>query len=217
MSSYCCCCLVLDKPLSNRPSCILTVTEVICTLSPVWSWPLLFPAGTRRRISVGLTLVHRLRRWTNVKPTLIRRLVSAGLWCPSCGMPSRWSVLFLPWLPWMQTVTSGVGGQWGRGVCRCRRWTRCPVSGSPSPDTPAQSPPATCDSYKIRTSITMIRSCRRAKIKESNVLTTWSHVDNMRSCWQYKVMLTMLWYHFQSFALRHFLALPTRFTPTGYS
>ena len=30
-------------------------------------------------INVGLTLVHRLRRWTNVKPTLIQRLVSAGL------------------------------------------------------------------------------------------------------------------------------------------
>ena len=32
------------------------------------------------RINLGLTLVHRLRRWTNVKPTLIQRNVSAGKW-----------------------------------------------------------------------------------------------------------------------------------------
>ena len=36
------------------------------------------PADTRRRINVGLTLIHRLRRWTNVEPTLIRCLVPAG-------------------------------------------------------------------------------------------------------------------------------------------
>ena len=34
------------------------------------------PTDTRRRISVVLTLVHRLRRWLNVKPTLIQRRVS---------------------------------------------------------------------------------------------------------------------------------------------
>ena len=37
----------------------------------------LTPADTTRRINVGLTLVHRLRRWTNVKPTLIQRVVSS--------------------------------------------------------------------------------------------------------------------------------------------
>ena len=36
------------------------------------------PAAIMRWINVGLTLVHRLRRWTNVKPTLIQRRVSAG-------------------------------------------------------------------------------------------------------------------------------------------
>ena len=36
------------------------------------------PADTRRGINVGLSLVHRRRRWTNVKSTLIQRLVSAG-------------------------------------------------------------------------------------------------------------------------------------------
>ena len=39
------------------------------------------PADTRRWINVGLTLVHRLRSWTNVKPALIQRLVSAGFGC----------------------------------------------------------------------------------------------------------------------------------------
>ena len=36
-------------------------------------------ADRKRLINVGLTLLHRLRRWTNVKPTLIRRFVSAGV------------------------------------------------------------------------------------------------------------------------------------------
>ena len=36
------------------------------------------PTDTRRWINVGLTLVQRRRRWTNNKPTLIQRLVSAG-------------------------------------------------------------------------------------------------------------------------------------------
>ena len=36
------------------------------------------PADTRRWINVCLTLVHCLLRWTNVKPTLLKRLVFAG-------------------------------------------------------------------------------------------------------------------------------------------
>ena len=36
------------------------------------------PADTIRWINVGLTLVHRQRRWTNVNPPLNQRLVSAG-------------------------------------------------------------------------------------------------------------------------------------------
>ena len=35
-------------------------------------------ADTRRSINVGLTFVHRLRRWTNVNPPLIQRLVPSG-------------------------------------------------------------------------------------------------------------------------------------------
>ena len=37
-----------------------------------------YPAETSPGINVGLTLVQRRRRWTNVKPTLIQRPVSAG-------------------------------------------------------------------------------------------------------------------------------------------
>ena len=37
------------------------------------------PANTRHCINVGLTLVQRLRRWTNVKLTLIQCLVSTGM------------------------------------------------------------------------------------------------------------------------------------------
>ena len=36
------------------------------------------PADEIRWINVGLRLVQRRRRWTNVKPTLIQRLVDAG-------------------------------------------------------------------------------------------------------------------------------------------
>ena len=38
----------------------------------------LHPANTRRWTNVGLMLAHRLRRWANIKPTLIQRLVFAG-------------------------------------------------------------------------------------------------------------------------------------------
>ena len=36
------------------------------------------PSRHKEWINAGLTLVQRLRRWTNDKPTLIQRLVSAG-------------------------------------------------------------------------------------------------------------------------------------------
>ena len=38
-----------------------------------------FPANTRPRPNVGPMLVHRLRRWPNIGPTLGRYLVFAGL------------------------------------------------------------------------------------------------------------------------------------------
>ena len=49
------------------------------------------PVDTWRWINVGLTLVQRRRRWTNVKPTSIQRLVSAGalsyLWLRTLWWP----------------------------------------------------------------------------------------------------------------------------------
>ena len=36
------------------------------------------PANTKRWPDVGLLLAHRLCRWTNIKTTLIKRLVFAG-------------------------------------------------------------------------------------------------------------------------------------------
>ena len=36
------------------------------------------PFDSQRRPDVGLMLAHRLRRWTNIKPTLGQRLVFAG-------------------------------------------------------------------------------------------------------------------------------------------
>ena len=35
---------------------------------------------------VELMLVHRLRRWTNAKPTLIKRVVSAGIYVYAIGL-----------------------------------------------------------------------------------------------------------------------------------
>ena len=49
------------------------VVEKLCMT--VW-W--MFPADTRRWMNFGYTLVQRRRRWSNVKPTFIQRLVSAG-------------------------------------------------------------------------------------------------------------------------------------------
>ena len=39
----------------------------------------IIPEDTIRLINIGLTLVQSRRRWTNVKPTMIQRLVSAGV------------------------------------------------------------------------------------------------------------------------------------------
>ena len=45
----------------------------------LWSIVVAYPRADRiSRINVCLPLVHRLRRWTNVEPTLIWRLVSTG-------------------------------------------------------------------------------------------------------------------------------------------
>ena len=38
-----------------------------------------FPARTKRWTNVGLLLAHRLRRWPNIKPTLVQRPATVGL------------------------------------------------------------------------------------------------------------------------------------------
>ena len=53
-----------------------TVPVMYCFLTFLYNYN---PEDTSGWINVGLTLVHRLRRWTNVKPTLIQRLMSAGM------------------------------------------------------------------------------------------------------------------------------------------
>ena len=35
--------------------------------------------NTARWTNAGLKLVHRLRRWTNIKPALVQRIVFAGI------------------------------------------------------------------------------------------------------------------------------------------
>ena len=44
---------------------------------PVHYYLRIQPTRTRRLTNVGLMLVHRLRRWPNIKPALVKRLVSA--------------------------------------------------------------------------------------------------------------------------------------------
>ena len=43
-----------------------------------WATPSIY-ADTRRWVNIVLAMVHRLRRWINAQPTLIKRLVSAGI------------------------------------------------------------------------------------------------------------------------------------------
>ena len=51
----------------------------MCLIWTYWySPPVPTAADTKRSINLGLKSGQRRRRWTNVKPTLIQRLVSAG-------------------------------------------------------------------------------------------------------------------------------------------
>ena len=63
-----------------------------------------FPADTRRWINVGLALVHRLRRWTNAKPTLIQRLESAGI--ITAYFFAEVMVVFIPWYTTSEHATA---------------------------------------------------------------------------------------------------------------
>ena len=93
------------------------------------------PTDTRRWINVGCTLVHRLRRWTNDKPPLIQRIVSAGSWREG-GSAHAWF-----WGPWTREIhvwqSSG-----GTGVIPPHLWLAgsqgAPMSSInyPTPGTP---------------------------------------------------------------------------------
>ena len=65
-----------------KQRCLHVIVQRYACL-PVWSVcprGIQHSADTRRRgINVGSTVAHLLRRWTNGKPTLIQRAVSAGL------------------------------------------------------------------------------------------------------------------------------------------
>ena len=69
---------VWDRELSPCPlsSSCTTARKVLPCLPRYHHTP--YPANTTRWINAGLTLVHRRGRWTNVKITLIQRLVSDG-------------------------------------------------------------------------------------------------------------------------------------------
>ena len=55
-----------------------------------------YPANTRLSPNVGTMLVHRLRRWSNIVPTLGERLVLAGY---------KLSLMFWPWLSATQSTS----------------------------------------------------------------------------------------------------------------
>ena len=55
-------------------------------------WLTHFPVITRRSPNVGLMLVHRLRHWPNIKPTLSERLVIAGK-CYKVACRMRWNIM----------------------------------------------------------------------------------------------------------------------------
>ena len=78
-----------------------------------------FLADTRRWINAGLTLVQRRRRWSNVKPVLIQRLVSAGV--SHCAIMQSVNVLCML----KQTQTSicvGITCTWQVEISLFRHW-----------------------------------------------------------------------------------------------
>ena len=66
-------CLFIVEYSSIKWNCSLTWSQLHLHMEYCHN-----PADTRCWINAGLTLVQRRRRWTNVKPTLIQHLVSAG-------------------------------------------------------------------------------------------------------------------------------------------
>ena len=64
----------IEQVLSQRVGLDGYFTENLCKYFNVSR----YPANTIHRASVGLMLVHRLRLWPNIKPTLSQYLVLAG-------------------------------------------------------------------------------------------------------------------------------------------
>ena len=58
------------------PDYVAAIEEL--TASCVSNWDIPYPANMRRWPNFGLLLAHRLRRWSNSKPTLGQRLMFAG-------------------------------------------------------------------------------------------------------------------------------------------
>ena len=72
--------VVDDVPALKQRCLHVIVQRYACMVSQSQRHTQQHSADTSRLwINVGSTLVHHLRRWTNVKPTLIQFLVSAGL------------------------------------------------------------------------------------------------------------------------------------------
>ena len=80
------------------------------------------PADTIRWINVVLMLIHRVRRWTNVKTTLIQRLVSPG-WlpfqivvCDSCDFDGNQLTMW--WRNTRNCLRAGIPGVNNIGQCK---------------------------------------------------------------------------------------------------
>ena len=58
-------------------TCVIIIGDYVNDFYEQYSLSSVLTADTRRCVNVGLTLAQRRIRWANVKPTLLRRLVSA--------------------------------------------------------------------------------------------------------------------------------------------
>ena len=84
------------------------------------------PVDTRHLINVSLTLVHRIQRWTTLRPTLIQLLVSAG--SRHSSLISSISSHILVHLGLMRilcdstTLDNGLSGHYGYGRAASRSY-----------------------------------------------------------------------------------------------
>ena len=69
---------VLNRIVIGRPTIQSVLVVGTNQTNECWATPSIY-ADTRRWVNIVLAMVHRLRRWINAQPTLIKRLVSAGI------------------------------------------------------------------------------------------------------------------------------------------